>query len=436
MQPEEIGVVAALNHDGCGVIRAGKAAFVPGALPGEQIRFVRSRRHRQYDDATLLEVLQPAAQRVQPRCSFFGICGGCALQHLDPAAQLAAKQQELADALRRIGAVEPERWLAPLQGPVWNYRRRARLGVKYVKARQRVLAGFRERLSGFIAAIDSCQILAPPVGELLVPLGEVLTGMSIRDRVPQIEVAVGDNQTGLVLRVLSDPDSADRELLAAFEARHGVRLFLQPGNADTVVPLSAGDAALSYELPQWQLRLQFRPTDFIQINAAMNRALIARVCELLQLQADSQVLDLYCGLGNFTLPLARQAAQVTGVEGETGLVQRGRDNAAANGLTNVDLHVADLSRPVEAPWHKNSYSHVLLDPPRTGAREVLPLVAATGARRVVYVSCHPGTLARDVGILVNELGFALEAAGVIDMFPHTTHVESVAVLRATRAPRA
>jgi 23S rRNA (uracil1939-C5)-methyltransferase len=432
MQPvvEESGVVAALNHDGYGVVRAGKAAFVPGVLPGEEIRFLRSKRHRQYDEARLLEILRPAVDRVEPRCRFFGVCGGCALQHLAPAAQLAAKQLELQEALRRIGQVEPEHWLPPLQGPSWHYRRRARLGAKYVKARQRVLVGFRERLSGLIAALDSCQVLAQPVGDLLLPLGEMLSNLSIRDRVPQVEVAVGDNQTGLVLRVLAEPTERDRTVLAAFEQQHSLRLFLQPGNASTIAPLSAGDATLSYALPEWNLSLQFLPADFIQINGAVNRALLAKVIDLLQIDADATVLDLFCGLGNFTLPLARRALQVTGVEGEAGLVQRARDNARNNGIANADFHVADLARPAEAAWWKSRYSHVLLDPPRTGAREVLALVAELQPRRVVYVSCHPGSLARDVGILVNEFGFVFETAGAVDMFPHTTHVESVAVLRA------
>ncbi|MEO7773321.1 MAG: 23S rRNA (uracil(1939)-C(5))-methyltransferase RlmD [Steroidobacteraceae bacterium] len=432
---EQTGIVASLNTDGFGVIRDGKAAFIAGALPGEQIRYQRMRQHSKYDEAQLLEVLQPAAERVVPGCRFFGVCGGCALQHMDPVAQLAAKQVELQEALRRIGQVEPAQWLAPLQGPVWHYRRRARLGAKYVRARERVLVGFRERLSGLVAAIDSCEVLAQPVGDLLAPLGAMLTTLSIRDRVPQIEVAIGDNQTGLVVRVLDPPSEQDLQTLVEFERTYGLRLFLQPGNAESVVPLSPGDPSLSYRLPQWDLTLQFRPTDFIQINPAINRTLIAKVIDQLQLDGQSQVLDLFCGLGNFTLPIARHAANITGVEGDAGLVQRGRDNATANGLANVEFNVADLSKlelnaSMQAQWQKSRYSHVLLDPPRTGAREILPLVAQVRPRRVVYVSCHPGSLARDVGILVNELGFRLEAAGAIDMFPHTTHVESIAVLSA------
>lgn len=427
---EEEGVVAALNHEGSGVVRAGKTAFVPGALAGEHIRFQRTRRHKQHDDARLLQVLQPAAERVVPRCQHFAVCGGCALQHLDPASQLRSKQQQLREVLQRIGQVEPENWLAPLAGPPWHYRRRARLGAKYVRARQRVLVGFRERLSGLIAALDSCQVLAPPVGELLQPLGQMLTSLSIREHVPQVEVAVGDNLTVLVLRVLAAPTAPDLQQLAAFEVSHGVRLFLQPGDPKTAVPLSGADATLRYDLPQWQLTLCFRPTDFVQVNGAVNRSLIARVIELLQLDPGSEVLDLYCGLGNFTLPIARHAARATGVEGDAGLVQRARDNARINGLGNVDFHVDDLARPGEAPWRKNRYSHVLLDPPRTGAREMLDVIAQLRPERVVYVSCHPGSLARDVGILVNQMGFRFESAAAVDMFPHTAHLESVAVLRA------
>ena len=426
----ETGCVDSLTHEGEGVVRGGKTAFVAGALPGESIRFIRRRQHRQHDDAELLDVLEPAASRVAARCAHFGVCGGCALQHLDSAAQLTIKEQQLRDSLERVGKVTPRQWLPPLEGPQWQYRRRARLGARYVRSRGRSLVGFRERYSTHVAELQRCEVLAPPVDALLEPLSALLTALSIRERLPQVEVAVGENAVVLVMRVLDAPTPADEQQLRDFEQAHGVRIYLQPGGLATVRPLCDPGVVLEYTLPQFGVRLRFEPSDFIQVNAPLNRALVGRVIELLQLDADSAVLDLFCGLGNFTLPMARSAGRVTGVEGEASLVARARDNATLNGLTNAEFHSANLAGADfgAAAWAGRSYSHVLLDPPRVGAREVLPLLQQVGAQRVVYVSCHPGSLARDLGILVHELGFELLAAGVADMFPQTTHVESLAVL--------
>jgi 23S rRNA (uracil1939-C5)-methyltransferase len=426
----ETGRVEALNHAGEGVVRSGKTAFVGGALPGESVSFIRRRRQRQHDEAQLIAVLEPAAERVTPRCRHFGVCGGCALQHLDSAAQLAIKQRQLRDDLERVGRVAPRAWLAPLQGPQWNYRRRARLGARYVHARERSLVGFRERFSTRVAELERCEVLAAPVDALLAPLGALLTGLSIRERVPQVEVAIAETATVLVLRVLAAPSAADEQLLLDFEHAHGVRIYLQSAGLASVRALRAPAAELEYTLPEFELRLQFEPSDFIQVNAALNRALVGRVVELLGLGADSRVLDLFCGLGNFTLPIARRAAGVVGVEGEAALVARARANAARNGIGNAEFFSADLAGADlgAASWAQRPFSHVLLDPPRAGAREVLPLLGRVGARRVVYVSCHPGSMARDLGIMVHELGFELLAAGVADMFPQTTHVESLAVL--------
>jgi 23S rRNA (uracil1939-C5)-methyltransferase len=431
----ETGRVEALNHDGAGVVRAGKAVFVGGALPGESVSFIRRRHHRQHDEAELVAVLEPAAGRVTPRCAHFGACGGCAMQHLDAAAQLAIKEQQLRESLVRIGRVEPRDWLAPLTGPSWLYRRRARLGARYVRARERSLVGFRERLSSRVAALARCEVLAPPVDGLVAPLGELLTKLSIRERVPQIEVAITATVAVLVVRVLSAPTEADRQLLLEFERAHGVRLYLQPAGPDSVRSLSEPAPVLEYELPEFALRLRFEPGDFIQVNEPLNRALVGRVVELLAADAGSQVLDLYCGLGNFSLPLARRAASVVGIEGEAALVARARANATLNALGNAEFHSADLSGEAcaTAPWAQRRYSHVLLDPPRTGAREILPLIGRLQPRRMVYVSCHPGSLARDLGILVNEMGYVLLAAGIADMFPQTSHVESLAVLAAPRS---
>jgi len=430
LAPVEEGEISGLSHDGAGVCRDAKTAFVDGALPGERVRFQRHGRHRSHDDARLVEVLRPSPDRVAARCAHFGVCGGCALQHLDPAAQLAFKQRELADALLRIGQVEPQQWLPPLSGPVWNYRRRARLGAKYVRKKGRTLVGFRERAGPYVADLAGCEILVPPVDRLVKPLAALIEGLSIREALPQVEVAVGDVAT-LVMRVLEPPSPGDLAAFAAFEQEYGCRVLLQSGGLDTIRRLDGSEPEpLRYRLPRHELEYEFLASDFVQINATINASLVDLALEQLALRADAQVLDLFCGLGNFTLPIARQAAGVVGVEGDAGLVERARRNASRNGLGNATFHVANLmdAELGEPPWAKRSYSHVLLDPPRAGAREVLPLVARVATERIVYISCHPGSLARDVGELVQQHGWQLLRAGVIDMFPHTTHVESIVVL--------
>jgi 23S rRNA (uracil1939-C5)-methyltransferase len=439
----ETAEVLALTHEGEGIVRSGKTAFVAGALPGETVSFVRTRKHRQHDEGRLLEVLRPSAERVAPRCQHFGVCGGCALQHLAPEAQLVLKEKELRDNLERVARVQSRSWLPPLRGPVWGYRRRARLGAKYVPKKGKVVVGFRERFAPYVADVAHCDVLATPVGSLVQPLSELLGALEIRQHVPQIEVAVAENATALVLRVLRTPSEQDLGQLRDFAARHAVRIYLQTGGLDSVAELSAepGDEAavpapaatpLHYTLPAFDLTLEFTPTDFIQVNASLNQALVSRAVELLRPTPQSAVLDLYCGLGNFTLALAKSAGHVVGVEGEAGLVGRARQNALRNGLANVEFHVGDLSKPTEpqAAWLRGPYTHVLLDPPRAGvAPDMLAAISRIAPERVLYVSCHPGSFARDLGILVHEHGFLLESAGVVDMFPHTAHVESLALLR-------
>ena len=428
----ETGRVDSLNHEGEGVVRGGKTAFVGGALPGESVSYVRRRHHRQHDEAELIAVLEPAAERVTPRCRHFGVCGGCTLQHLDSAAQLAIKEQQLRDNLTRVGRVTPRTWLEPLQGPQWQYRRRARLGARYVHARGRSMVGFRERYSSRVAELERCEVLAHPLDALIAPLGVLLTSLSIRERVPQVEVSIAETAVVLVIRVLAAPTEQDLQLLLDFEHVHGVRVLLQPGGLNSLRPVGAAAPVLEYTLPEFALRLRFVPSDFIQVNAELNRALVGHVVALLELDGQSEVLDLYCGLGNFTLPLARRAAHVVGVEGEPELVARARDNAVLNGITNVEFHSANLAGADfgAATWAQRRYSHALLDPPRVGAREALPLLARIGLKRLIYVSCHPGSLARDLGMLVHDFGFELLAAGVADMFPQTSHIESLAVLAA------
>jgi 23S rRNA (uracil1939-C5)-methyltransferase len=426
----ETGIVAALSQEGEGIVRGGRAAFVPGALPGETIRFERRRSHRQYDEARLEQIIEPSAERVEPRCAHFAVCGGCALQHLDGAAQLRWKQQQLRDSLERIGQVAPKRWLEPVSSPAFGYRRRARLGVRYVARKGRALVGFRERSSHLIADLTRCEVLSPPLDALIDPLARLVSGLSIRERLPQIECAVADDAVALVLRVLTPPSAQDLERLQAFESEHGLRLYLQSGGIETVRALVAPGPPLTYALPEPPLALEFLPTDFIQVNAEANRALVATAAELLALTPDSRLLDLYCGLGNFSLALASRAREVIGVEGEATLVMRARANAARNGIGNARFFQADLALEERGPasWAGQSYSHVLLDPPRAGARALLPWIAARAPQRLLYVSCHPGSLARDLGALVHSHGFELLAAGVVDMFPHTAHVESVALL--------
>ncbi len=416
-----------LTHEGRGVARVeGKVVFIAGALPGERVRYERTRRKPDFDEGRLLDVLVPSPQRVEPGCAHFGVCGGCVLQHLAPEAQVRAKQKVLLDDLERIGRVQPEQVLAPLTGPVWGYRARARLGVKYVRKKGRVLVGFRERSKRYVADLVACPVLVPPVDRLLRPLASLIESLSLRERIPQVEVAASDERVALVLRVLDPPTMQDREIMTAFEAAHGVDLWLQPKGPETAVPLTEGTPLPAYTLPEFGLRLAFFPTQFTQINPAINRAMVRRAVDLLGLEPGHKVLDLFCGLGNFTLPMATRAAEVFGVEGEAGLVARAESNARANAIGNARFAVADLAADgAQAAWAGQRFERVLLDPPRTGALEVLPAVAATGARRVVYVACSPATLARDAAELVHRHGFRLRAAGVMDMFPHTAHVESI-----------
>lgn len=421
-----------LSHEGRGIAHAdGRTVFVDGALPGERVSMRVMRRKRRRDEGRVETVLAASADRVAPPCPHFGICGGCGLQHLAPADQLAHKGGVLAEQFRHIGGVAPERWLPPLTGPTAGYRRRARLGAKLVPGKgDRVLVGFREKYSPYIADIDSCLVLDPRVGEHLPALAALIRGLSIPDRVAQIEVACGDADAGLVLRNLAPLSPADREAIAAFGARHGLLMFEQPGNESTVAPIGHDETRLHYRLPSAEMELAFAPTDFTQVNAAINRQMVPQALELLAPTTDSRVLDLFCGLGNFSLPLARVAAAVIGVEGAEPLVERGRENARRNGIDNVAFHAADLTRTdVPRPWLAGGVDRVLLDPPRSGALEVLPALAGLAPERIVYVSCGPATLARDAGHLVHDHGYRLAAAGVMDMFPHTAHVEAIALFQ-------
>ena len=426
--PEE-GTIGASTHDGRGIVAGdGKKVFVAGALSGERVRFQRRKIRRNFDEAELLDVLEPSPERIEPRCEAFGRCGGCSLQHVAPEQQRAIKFQALKDNLTRIGRVEPDEWLEPMIGDEWHYRRRARLAVKDVPAKGRVLVGFRERHAPFITDMHRCEVIVEPVDALLDPLSELISALSIRARLPQIEVAAADNALALVFRVLDAPTDADLTAFEQFGEQHELRVYLQDGGLDSVRPIRAYDGPLRYRLADFDVDIAFEPVDFVQINAAINARMVRLAVERLDVAQDDRVLDLFCGIGNFSLPLARRAGSVLGIEGEDSLVERAKANAVRNGIDNAEFACVDLAKiDGSESWLSRGCDRLLLDPARSGASEVVERIDRLAPQRIVYVSCHPGTLARDAGILVNEHGYRCESAGIIDMFPHTAHVESIAV---------
>lgn len=429
-----------LGHDGRGVARReggvrdnGKTVFIAGALPGEQVLAKQTARSRSFDEAVTLEVLEPSPDRVAPRCPHFGTCGGCALQHLDGPKQILAKQRVLQENLERIGHVSAEILLPPLTDAAWGYRRKGRFSVRRVEKKGKTLVGFRERDPRFVADLTECHTAIPEIGMRIEALSALIDALDARRDIPQVEFIAGDptpefGGVALVFRHLQPLSEADRMALLAFAQAQGVAVFLQPGGVDSVHALWPEAPALSFSLAPWGIELQFRPLDFIQVNAALNEKMIARTLELLDVQAGDRVLDLFCGLGNFTLPLARMARDVVGVEGDAGLVARARANAVHNQLDNAHFHAADLAQDLSGhAWMRGGFDKLLLDPPRSGADAVLRQLPMEGLQRIVYVSCHPASLARDAGYLVNERGWVLHSAGVMDMFPQTAHVESIAL---------
>jgi 23S rRNA (uracil1939-C5)-methyltransferase len=450
--------VESLDLEGHGVAHnaQGKVVFVEGALPGETVQVQITRHKASWEKARMTELRAPSSQRVHPRCAYFGVCGGCKLQHLHAAAQIATKQRALEDALAHVGKVKPEQVLRPIEGPAWGYRYRARLSVRYVAKKNTVLVGFHERQSSFVADMKTCEILPPHVSRLLVPLRRLIEAMPSRDRLPQIEVAVGDageqTVTTLVLRHLDPLRDEDKAHLRQFELTHQVQWWLQPKGPDTAHRLDEGGAGLhlSYKLPEFGVEMPFKPTDFTQVNPYINRVLVQRALQLLDVQGHEHVIDWFCGLGNFTLPLATRAQQVLGIEGSESLVQRARDNAEHNGLgyktrfearNLFEVSAEDLRQiqTQELGCHADKW---LIDPPREGAFELIKALVdlsehftslTPGAepdprpQRIVYVSCNPATLARDAGLLVHQAGYRCVAAGAVNMFAHTAHVESIAV---------
>ncbi len=426
-----IGVIESLDHEARGIARLdGKTVFVDGALPGELVEYASFRRKPNYELAQLVSVIKASSARVEPRCPHFGVCGGCAMQHIDASAQVAAKQRVLEDSLWHIGRVRPETMLPAVHGAPWGYRHRARLGVRFIEKKGGALVGFHEKRSSYIADIKSCAVLPPHVSDLLLPLRELIESLSIADRLPQIELAVGERCTTLVFRILCSLKPNDEKLLREFADHHEVVVYLQPKGPETVYRFYPLDApTLSYALPEFGLELDFRPTDFTQVNHAVNRVLVRRALRLLDPRPGERVADMFCGLGNFTLPIARSGAFVVGVEGSPGLVQRGRESAVANGLGDlVDFRVANLFECSEASLAAlGCFDKMLIDPPREGAVELVKALGQDSPRRIVYVSCNPATLARDAAVLCSVKGYRFLAAGAVNMFPQTAHVESIAV---------
>ena len=422
-------VIESLSLEGKGVTRIdGKTVFVGGALPGEKVVFQYTAVNRKYDEAYVTEILEASKDRVEPGCKHFDICGGCSMQHLAVETQIHHKQKAMLDALKHIGKVEPEEVFEPMTGEEWAYRRKARLGVRYVARKNKVLVGFRERSGGDLADIATCKVLHPSVGEKLVDFQNLIYQMDARETIPQIEVAVGDKATALVFRHLKPLSDKDTQMLVEFGKAHNFLMYLQPKGPTTVHCIWPENPELFYEHPMFDSKVAFGPQDFFQVNSSINRKMVPRSVELLQLDGTQQVLDLFCGLGNFTLPIARNAKEVVGVEGDMVMVQRAKQTALDNGVENTSYYAFDLTADVKSqPWMKQKYDRILLDPPRSGAKEIIEYFGKLKASRIVYVSCHPGTLARDADILVNKQGYRLLGAGVMDMFPHTAHVESIAV---------
>ncbi len=436
--------IAELDYRGCGVTRVdSKVVFVDGALPGETVSFRVTKKRGRFDQARVEGVDTPSPHRVEPRCSHFGVCGGCSLQHLDHAQQIDFKQAYLLDQLRAHAGVSPQTMLSPLVGSLWGYRRKARLGVKHVPKKGGALVGFRERNDHRIAELTRCEVLPRQVGCEIGDLRSLVSALDANNKIPQIEVAVGEesvpgrtHSVALVVRHLVALSAHDHGALCEFARTRGFQLYLQPGGLDTVERVWPHDAPpLSYSLPDFDLQLEFMPCDFVQVNGELNRALVRQAVELLAPSDGDVVMDLFCGIGNFSLALARRAGKVLGVEGVPALVERARHNARHNAIGNADFAMVDLSDEQRcAHWLSQGCSKLLLDPPRSGACEVVRGLREPYPSRIVYVSCNPPTLARDAAELVGTHGYALTACGVVDMFPHTSHVEAIALFE-HEAPR-
>jgi 23S rRNA (uracil1939-C5)-methyltransferase len=423
--------VESLDQEGRGIARRqGKTIFVEGALPGEQVIVSVYRKKPSFEIARVQRIVKASSSRLDPRCAYFGLCGGCALQHIDVSTQVAAKQRVLEDALWRIGKVEPAEILAPIHGAGWEYRHRARFTVRHVPKKGGMLIGFHEKRSSYVADMTSCEVVPQRISALLLPLRDVVGRLSIRQRLPQIELSVGEGADVLVLRVLDKLSEHDEHLLATFADKHQLYVYLQPGGPDTAQPFHpAAGADLHYLLPEFDVRIYFAPTDFTQVNHATNRVLVRRAMRLLKPRPGECIADFFCGLGNFSLPIARLGASVVGLDGSRALASRAQTNAVRNGLSDktrfevMNLFEIDSKRLAAL----GTIDGMLIDPPRDGAVELVKAIREPAPPRIVYVSCNASTLARDSAVLVHGAGYMLRSAGIVNMFPHTAHVESIAL---------
>ncbi len=416
-----------LSHDGRGVARIdGKAVFIADALPGEKVRFRYIKQTRKFDEGQTEEVIEASPHRIDPGCVHFGVCGGCTLQHFDAEQQILAKQKVLADNFTRLGGVEPSEWADPMMGPIWGYRRRARLSVRYVAAKKRAFVGFRERNGRFVADLSHCPVMVD-FGFTLKDLANLISSFDAARRVPQIELTEGDDCNAMVVRQMGSFSEADYQRLRDFSDTYGIVIYLQPDGVDSL-QLLTDFKQLHTSISEYNVDYQFEPLDFVQVNQKINEKMIAQAIRWLEPEENDRVLDLFCGLGNFTLPVSRFVKEVVGVEGDDGLVARANQNVERNKISNARFYKADLRKDhMSSAWAKGGFNKLILDPPRSGAVEVLPLIAQFAPEKIVYISCHPGSLARDSGILVEKYGYRLVKAGVMDMFPQTGHVESMAV---------
>lgn len=420
--------ITSYSHDGRGIVRIdGKTTFVAGALVGEEVTIEFIKKHSQFDEAKVIEVLKPSADRVPPKCPHFDVCGGCSLQHIKESKQIVMKQEALLDQFSRTSQLTPKEVLAAITRPVWGYRHKARLGVKYVAKKQKVLVGFREKNGSFLADLNTCEILHPSVGKKIKEWSAFIETLSIFKHIPQLEVAVGDDATAIIIRHLKPFSRKDIDATIEFAQEHDLQIYLQPKGPKTIHKIWPMDDEMRLHYRNDDLNFAFHPADFTQVNPEINKKMVALAMDLLDLQKTDSVLDLFCGLGNFTLPIAKRAGTVVGVEGSEEMVERASENALANGIENASFYSADLAKELPSePWVKASYDKLLLDPPRSGVTGVLPYIEKWNPKRIVYVSCNPATLARDAGEIV-AMGYTLEKAGVMDMFPHTSHVESIAL---------
>lgn len=429
--PEVTVDITSLSHEGRGITNIqGKTTFIHGAIADEKVICKLTKYHRRYNEGKVVQVLEASPRRIEPACLHFGTCGGCSMQHIDVNHQVQLKQKTLLEQLKHFGSVEPETLLPPISGAPWNYRSKARLGVRYVIKKEKLLVGFRESFSNYLADIEACPVLIPAVGTRLKELRAMIASLSQYDHIAQVEVAAGETAIALIIRHMVPLPEDDLQKIRAFAEHYAFHIYLQPNPPEPIYKLwpNDGKERLNYILPDYDLDMQFYPLDFTQVNSEINRLMIKQALHLLELQPTDHVLDLFCGLGNFTLPIARFAQNVVGVEGSQEMVRRGQENAQHNNIHNADFYAANLMEPIPSDtWLQKKYDKILLDPPRTGAKEIIELFPQLAAKKIVYVSCNPATLARDAKELVHKHGYKLKKAGVINMFPHTSHIEAIAL---------